>query len=633
MRKNKTALNVASFKWISNTCKCTIKAAKCAYDDSIGNCLISENNQWKFWNYIKSKSSKNCSKYHDLIINDNHGVAIDSLALCNILNNFFAQSFVMNDDSTQNYSQPDSITACSSTKEDHHVPNSISIKEIANAIQKINGNSAPGIDGIPNSLIKNCANILLPYLHYLFNCIIATKVFPALWKRAIIVPIPKKNNNNSIENFHPISLLPSFSKLFEYILNSWLCHFLEDNNLICNSQFGFRKHNSTTGNLLHFTNFVHSAITSKKDVHSVMIDFKKAFDSINHYVLINKLHNYNLSQDYIYIIKSYLNGRTQQTYCNNHLSTSVSITSGVPQGSLLAPTLFNIFINNVVDNLTCNCSMYADDIKLFTIIRPTHLLDDIADFQSNISRVQKWSIDNKLPININKTYYMIFTKQKNKGFTDDNLVDYYLGEEKIMRINSFNDLGVTYDSNMCFTEHYHTIASKAMRATFAMNKVFNFSSQQVKLQLYKSFIQPILIYASEVWNPSKAGDINIIEKVQHLATKHFILHNYYDSYNCRLEICGLPQLRIARKIKDMVYLYKLFHHLGGNLNLTSFNIKLSKSKHHKFDLLEKFSSTSWQRQEFSFRCIADWNNLPKEVKQASNSKTFKAALHKLNRFI
>ena len=168
-----------------------------------------------------------------------------------------------------------------------------------------------------------------------------------------------------------------------------------------------------------------------------------------------------------------------------------------------------------------------------------------------------------------------------------------------------------------------------MKTVFTMNKAFSFSSQKVKLHLYTSFVLPILTYASEVWNPIMAKDSYMMEKVQRLATKHFILRNYSDSYDCRLVKCGLPSLRTYRKIKDLVYIYKLGHDMGGNLNLNSLKFSHSQFKHHSNDLLEKSYSSNWQHQEFSYRNILTWNNLIKEAKQASSLKLFRNALSTL----
>ena len=274
-------------------------------------------------------------------------------------------------------------------------PKPITDHEIIKAIQCINSNSAPGLDGTTNNLIKKCATTLLPYLNYLFNSILFTQVFPAAWKRALIIPFSKKSNVNNIDNYHPISLLPSLSKLFESIINVHLYHFLENNKLLSDTQFGFRWNNSTMANLIQFTNYINAIMSKTTDLHSIMIDFKKAFDSVSHIILLRKLADYNINQFYRGVINSYLSGHEQQTFCNNCISTATKITSGVPQGSILAPTLFIIYINNIAENITCNISLYADDVKLFASIRHMNSEEDIANFQSNINRIQNWSSVNK----------------------------------------------------------------------------------------------------------------------------------------------------------------------------------------------------------------------------------------------
>ena len=219
-------------------------------------------------------------------------------------------------------------------------------------------------------------------------------------------------------------------------------HFVDNESIISEQQYGFRRKCSTMHNLLFFTNYVSHALDTNLDVHCVLIDFSKAFDHIDHHLLINKLHDHNFNKYYINIISSYLTGCVNYTYCNKQFSTAASMQSGVPQGSILSPLLFSIFINDLMDVINIQCVMYADDVKIFSTISRNNFTSETEDFQRNLNKVNNWSIVNKLPININKTNFIIFSnKLVEKDICYSNF-NYTIGKQTLTRVYSITDLGV-----------------------------------------------------------------------------------------------------------------------------------------------------------------------------------------------
>ena len=237
-KQNKGFNYYANFKCLLNYCKHVILEAKKAYDNNMGTYLLNTKNQQKFWNFIKCKTK---SSNGNMRITDSSGNAIINSELCNAFNNYFASNYTSS--SSPNSSMSDAaatISPCITTDKDYNdYPNHISLDEIRNAINKINIHSAQGNDRIPGILLVVCEDILNNAMSTLFNSILFSGHFPNCWKTAVIVPVPKKGDSNCLENYHPISLLPILSKLFELIINLRIIKFIDDKNLLSTKQFGF----------------------------------------------------------------------------------------------------------------------------------------------------------------------------------------------------------------------------------------------------------------------------------------------------------------------------------------------------------------------------------------------------------
>nr|VZI51833.1 unnamed protein product [Spirometra erinaceieuropaei] len=264
---------------------------------------------------------------------------------------------------------------------------------------KLKEGTSPGPDEIPAKLLKELATELAEPLSVLFQASLDAGRLPPEWKTAWISPIHKNGSRASANNYRPVSLNSICCKVMERIIKRELMRFLEQNHLLCDAQHGFRRGRSCLTNLLYCLEQWTRAIDEGNVVHVAYIDFKKAFDSVPHQRLLHKLSRIGVRGKLLKWIENFLVGRSQTVRLGGQHSAEVTVTSGVPQGSVLGPILFLIYIDDCIHGLDCRIAMFADDIKLWSVIRNE---DDEANLQANLDRLEKWSGHWLLPFNVTK---------------------------------------------------------------------------------------------------------------------------------------------------------------------------------------------------------------------------------------
>ena len=429
--------------------------------------------------------------------------------------------------------------------------------DVLEALKNIKSNSTCGHDDIPGFLLSDCATAFSRPLTILFNLILKSSSFPNFWKLSLITPIFKKGNTQLIINYRPISLLCNFSKVFESILHKFIQ--FQVRNRLSHTQHGFINGRSTVTNLCCFTQFVSDSFDAKRQVDVVYTDFSKAFDQLNHNILLSKLSSIGFSANLIKLFRSYLSGRSQRVTFHGFESDRIIVTSGVPQGSILGPLLFAIFINDITKNLSSNVLMYADDLKIF---RRINNFEDCLELQDDIDKFQNWSIYNLLPVNARKCYVMSLTNKTSKV-----LYLYSMFSSTLSRVDSFKDLGVTFDSSLSFAPHVSFIVSEAVKCLgFIIRSSGCFSNGTTLKRLYVAFVRSKLEYASVVWAPATQIHIQALEKIQRRFLKFvsFKLDGVYPPrgipQNVLLERFGLIDLDRRRTNASLCFLKKIFNH-------------------------------------------------------------------------
>jgi hypothetical protein len=320
-----------------------------------------------------------------------------------------------------------------------HLP-SISTDDILRHLLKLKPSSASGDDALPGFILKDCAQILVTPLHFLYNLILTTSVYPCLWKVGKICPIFKSGKKNIISNYRPVTILPHISKVFESIIYSYI--YTNVQNVISEHQHGFFRGRSTSTNLSCISHFISAALDKNTQVDVIYTDFSKAFDRIDHNILLNKLRHFEFSDSLLNLFESYLSGRFCYVNVLGFYSARLVVNSGVPQGSNLGPLLFLLFINDIVEIFSLNVLLFADDVKLYSTIRD---ISDCMRLQSNVDVLYGWCRSNGLPLNRDKCYILSFSRK-----TKPLMFDYRIGNALLTRCFTFKDLGVTFDAQFTF---------------------------------------------------------------------------------------------------------------------------------------------------------------------------------------
>ena len=405
--------------------------------------------------------------------------------------------------------------------------------------------SKGGPDSIPPVFLKKCISSLSSPLSYIFQLSFTSGFLPDDWRRAYITPIYKKSDSTNPCNYRPIALTCNICKLMESIIKDQLLSFLFQNNIITKHQHAFIARHSTATNLLESVHDWSLELNSSHCIDSVYIDFSRAFDSIVFSKLLYKLEHYGIRGNLLNWIGAFLSDRNQCVVLENTFSYVCRANSGVPQGSVLGPILFLIFINDLVlscgDNSAsnnCVLKLFADDLKLHTVVNTD---SSSVILQRTLDNIYKWSVDWQLGMNISKCCVISI----NNGPHIINTHRYFINNNSVENCRMVSDLGIKIDSHLTFKDHINDISS---RATQRVGILFRgFSSRNLKLlrTAFVTYIRPLLEYNSTVWSPIQKYLINIIEKVQRSFTKRIpSLSNL--SYADRLKQIGLEPLELRR---------------------------------------------------------------------------------------
>lgn len=404
-------------------------------------------NPKKFWTTVAdltNPGSRNRNKVKN-IINPNTGELADTEQSCNIINNFF-----VNIGQKLDYELPignDPKTTVDTDSEFTMLPQ-ISVPTIEKIVKEIELFKSSGCIEILTKIYKDAFLYLSEQLSYLFNLSLKMGVIPKMWKMGIVTPLPKKGDCTSPNNICPITITHICGKLLERILSDCLMDYFESNDILCPNQMGFRKGRSTTGAIYKLVTDLNLAYNNNEYSLAASIDFSKAFDSIRPDILLNKLKIYGIDQNMLNWLKNYFTDRSQKVHIDNCYSNMASATYGVPQGSILGPYMFVIYVNDLpILNLKSQLIMYADDLVLY--YSDDNWLNTKATLELDLTHVYNWSLYNRLTINFSKSKYQVFaTKQKLRHVYNESSIT--MLDKSLERVYTFPYLGVIIDCNLTF---------------------------------------------------------------------------------------------------------------------------------------------------------------------------------------
>ena len=457
----------------------------------------------------------------------------------------------------------------------------------------------------------------------LFNLSLSTGTVPDDIKVAKVVPIYKKDNPQHFGNYRPVSVLPTFSKILERIVHDRCCDFLVKNNVLYQKQYGFRNNHTTYLAVLDFVKEVNKAIDDDKLTVGIFMDLSKAFDTIDHTILLDKLYHYGFRGVSHAWFSDYLSNRKQYVQFNNTVSSHEKVICGVPQGSILGPLLFILYMNDI-----CNTSkllsfiLFADDTTVFFSDKDINVLYDTMN--NELQEVCNWFKCNKLSLNASKTNLMLLgTAYKTKNAKVDNSIQ--LDGCKLTRITSTKFLGMIIDENLTWKSHIENVCKLCSRNLGVLNKVKHFLPKNSLYQLYCSFILPYLLYGILLWGNASMTYLTKVFKLQKRAIR--IISN--SSYLCH-----------TKPLFEKYNTLNIFELYNKELGIFMYKYKkglLPSSFDHVFTELGSFHEyntrfkTNFRHEIHKIKTVFNtgpklWNNLPESVKNAINLNSFKKAI-------
>ena len=371
-------------------------------------------------------------------------------------------------------------------------------------------------------------------------------------KESTVVALHKAGDTSEPSNYRPVSLTPIIAKVMESIMHDNLLVHIENNQLIHESQHGFRKNHSTTTNLIYFWNDITNYANKKNEISIIYTDLRKAFDSVPHDLLLFKLSKLGIQNENFQWFASFLENRQQAVRINDSSSIPIHAASGVPQGGVLSGTLFNLFIGDMVHELKyLKASLYADDAKFYG---PVHDSQSKLLIQEDINRVVDWCDRWRLRLNTSKCFFIHYRPPRSTG----DYPTYFIGEDELQRRQSGRDLGVTVSENLKLHEQVQRACKEATKQINIIRRTFVSRNPEFLANMFKMHVRPKLEYCAPMWNPTYSGDIQRLEKVQNRFTR--LLPNARTmtpaERNRRL---GITSHETRRLRGDLIHMFKLSH--------------------------------------------------------------------------
>ncbi|KAL8575234.1 hypothetical protein ACOMHN_042355 [Nucella lapillus] len=487
-------------------------------------------------------------------------------------------------------------------------------------LKNLDPSKAGGPDELSPRVLKEVAVEIAPSFALLYQASLDTGVVPADWKSAHVSPVFKKGERYKPENYRPISLTSIPCKLLEHILVRDIMTYCENHQILCEEQHGFRRGRSCETQLLGLVDEVSQALENGLQEDLLVLDFSKAFDKVSHSLLVHKLRHYGIDGKINAWIQDFLTDRKQSVIVNGSKSEYVPVESGFPQGSVLGPVLFLLFINDLPTGLTSTARLFADDTACHQTVVSAHDQDSL---QNDLNKLAAWEQCWKMSFHPQKCTTVHMTTSRTTAEREYQLHGHKLQEETQVKY-----LGVTLKKDLKWEPHTTSISSQANRSLGFLRRNVKVASRTIKEKAYKALVRPSLEYASAVWDPYTADDIATLEKVQRRAAR-WVSHRYRQTSSVEgmLQVLDWPTLRARRKRARLTTFYKIHHGLtcinSRHRPTVSQRPRRTRRNH---PLLYDIPScrTTYRQMSFFPRTIPEWNLLPAETATAPSLASFQA---------
>ena len=601
-----------------------IREGKSSYYEN----LIKENNKnpsglWKTLNEITSRSKPSSAPSSIISNGIEHK---DTKSIASLFNNFFTNiGITLANAIKQKYTRstpasnpPYQVHATFQFKE-------IEISSVIKQLSTLKTNKSTGLDRISARLLKDAATVIAPTLTEIFNHSLKSSTFPQIWKDGKVTPIFKSGDRSNMSNYRPITVLPILSKILERFVHTQIYNHLSENNILSPQQFGFRPKLSTSTALAFFTDNILDNADNGLVTASVFLDFSKAFDTVDHTILLRKLKSVGLDDNSLSWFHSYLTSRRQITSINDKLSTSLPVTVGVPQGSILGPLLFIIYVNDMPNVIKhCKIILYADD----TLYYSSTSANDINKYvNEDLNLISQWLADNLLTLNCTKSKFLLFgSSSRLKSFTN---ISIFVNDHQLTRERTIKYLGITFSENLTWSDHLNKISTKINQRIGLLRRVKDFLPTKARLTVYNALILPLFDYADIIWGDK--NNLSLMDQLQILqnkAAKTILDAPYLSSSTEALDKLYWHPLSHRRYLHRLLTIFKIKN------NLTEFNFELPNTNHtyntrRKDDIYLSKPKTNWGKQKLVYQGCKEYNALDYGIKSCEQLATFRNELFKI----
>jgi hypothetical protein len=489
-------------------------------------------------------------------------------------------------------------------------------------LSSLNVHKATGPDGLSAHILKETAEISAEILTTIYNKSLKSGEVPRDWRNAHVVPLFKKGERYTPSNYRPVSLTCICCKVLEHILVSNRANHLENNNILSENQHGFRRKRGTESQLILTSHDLLKSLDQSIQTDVIIMDFAKAFDKVPHQRLVHKMEYYGIGSSTTKWIHNFLSSRSQEVVLDGERSETAEVTSGVPQGTVLGPVLFLIFINDLPDNLNNKARLFADDCVLYTEI---HSASDCQLLQADLHTLQQWEDQWQMSFNASKCHILRVHHKKQPI-----IFDYTLQGQVLSTMTDYPYLGVTISSDGYWKKHIDSICGKANKTLGFVKRNLKSAPPKLKETAYKSMVRPKLEYATTVWDPHHKYLAHNLEMVQRRSAR-WVCHNYSReaSVTSMLDTLGWKPLQHRRTIARMTMIYKITNCLIAIPIAEYLTPVRRQTRHtHLHSYLQYQCNTEFFRYAFFPRSVVQWNSLPVDVVSAPSLEAFKAALQK-----
>ena len=608
------------FKDIRNKLTETIRIAKCTYyKKKLVECAGDSSGTWKILNTVMNKKVNNSNNQSKVKLANK--IITKASEISEAFNIHFAEiGRNLSKEISENGIDP--LGFLSENISCKFQLTNTNEKEILNIVAELKDVTG-GFDEIPMLIIKKTIKYIVIPLKHIYNSSFNSGIFPDKLKISKIIPIFKHGEKSDINNYRPISILPCFSKIIEKLINIRLETYLEANNILNHSQHGFRRKRSTTSAIMELNDFVLEAFDRKEFTIGLFLDFKKAFDCVDHNILIKKLRHYGISDTPLKLFESYLSNRKQYTHYMNTNSLPKVLTHSVPQGSILGPILFNIYINDINKCVkSLKAILFADDSCFLKSDKSTESL--IKQINNELKNINSWLTSNKLTLNILKSHYIIFKRKLTLPLTLEPII---INTKTLNKVSETKFLGITIQDNLKWHKHINIIANKVNKYSSIIYQIRDLLDKNCLKLIYNSLVYSILTYVNIIWGNSPITAMKPLVTAQKKIIRTIKYRKRYHPTNNDFYTLKILKIKDINKYFSSIFVYKVINDLNYPNNY--FNITgntLNYNLRNATNLRPPKMNSNQSQGSPAYYCCEIWNTLPPYIRLKPSVASFKFSI-------